>query len=108
MFYIFAADSIGFLVPALYGLFHFHNKPLLRILLVSPVFDLCVVALSGIAAWTIWKAHPWARGWAIAASVSFLFIFIRPFLIPMHPVLSRNLISLVVGLVGICAYMWPD
>ena len=58
MFYIFVVDSIGFLVPALYGLTHYHNKPLLRILLVSPVFDFCVTALSGIAAWTIWKAHP--------------------------------------------------
>ena len=108
MFYIFTAESIGFLVPALYGLSRYHNMSLLRILLVSPVFDFCVVALSGIAAWTIWKAHPWAKGWAIAASVPFIFIFVRPFLIPMHSILSRNLISLVVGLVGVAAFAWPD
>ena len=108
MFYIFAAMSIGFLVPALYGLFHYHNKPLLRILLISPIFDFCVVALSGIAAWTIWKARPWARGWGIAASVPFLFIFIRPFVIFMHAAPDYNLIALVVGLVGISAFAWPD
>src|SRR5689334_15218696 len=49
MFYSFAAASIGFLVPALYGLSHYHDMPLLRILLMSPIFDFCVVALSGIA-----------------------------------------------------------
>lgn len=108
MFYIFAYTSIGFLAPALYGLSHYHDKPLLRILLVSPIFDFCVVALSGIAAWTVWKAHPSARGWATAASVPFLFIFIRPYLIPMHPVLDHNLMALVAGLVGIAAFTWPD
>jgi len=92
---------------ALYGLSRYQNMLLVRILLVI-VFDFCVVALSGIAAWTIWKAHPWARGWAIAASVSFVFMFIRPFLIPMHTILTHYLISLVVGLVGICAFVWPD
>ena len=108
MFYIFATTSIGFLVPALYGLSRNHDRPLLRILLVSPIFDFCVVALSGIAAWTIWKAHPWARAWGIAASVPFLFMFMRPFVIPMHPVLDHNLIALVVGLIGISAFTWPD
>jgi len=108
MFYIFAGESIGFLVPAFYKLSQFHNLPLLRNLLAGPIFDLCVIALSGIAAWTIWKAHPSARGWAIAASVPFVFIFIRPFLIPMHTILDHNLISLVVGLVGVAAFTWPD
>ena len=108
MFYIFAFTSIGFLVPALYGLSRYHNMPLLRILLVSPVFDFCVATLSGIAARTIWKAHPWARGCAIAASMPFLFIFARPFLIPMHPALDHNLLAFVVGFAGICAFVWPD
>jgi hypothetical protein len=58
--------------------------------------------------WTIWRAHPSGRGWAIAASVAILFIFIEPFLIPMHPVLDHNPIALVLGLVGIAAFMWPD
>jgi hypothetical protein len=108
IFYVFVFTSIGFLVPGLYGLSRYHNMPLLRILLVSPIFDFCVVALSGIAALTIWKAHPSARGWAIAASLPFLFIFIRPVLIPMHPVLDHNLFALVVGLIGISAFVWPD
>lgn len=63
---------------------------------------------SGIAARMIWKAHPWARGCAIVASVPFLFIFVRPFLIPMHAVLDHNLLAFVVGVAGICAFVWPD
>ena len=57
--------------------------------------------------WTIRRAHSSARGWAIAASVALLFIFIEPFLIPMHPFLDPNLIALVLGLVGIAAFTWP-
>ena len=98
----------GFLILAVYKLSHFRNVPLLRNLLVGPIFEFWMFALSGIAAWTIWKAHPSARGWAIIASVTFIFIFIRPFLIPMPPVLEHNLIALVVGLIGISAFTWPD
>jgi len=108
MFYIFAFSSAGFLILAVYKLSHFRNVPLLRNLLVGPIFEFWMFALSGIAAWTIWKAHPSARGWAIIASVTFIFIFIRPFLIPMPPVLEHNLIALVVGLIGISAFTWPD
>ena len=58
--------------------------------------------------WTIWRARPSGRGWAIVASVAFLFIFMEPFLFPMRPALDDILIALVLGLVGIAAFKWPD
>ena len=108
MFFSFAFGSIGWLVAALYVPFSHPKVPLLRNLLVGPTFMFCAAVLAGIAAWTIWKARPSARGWAIAASVLYLFIFIRPFLIPMRHVWGPNLLALVLGLGGIAAFAWPD
>jgi hypothetical protein len=108
IFYCFAAGSVGFLALCIYRVTHFHSVSLMRSLLVGPVFEFIFAAVSGIAAWSIWKAHRSARGWAIVASLLYLSIFIRPFLIPMHPVRDHNLISLVLGLVGLAAFAWPD
>lgn len=66
-----------------------------------------LAAVSGMAAWAIWKAHPFARGWTIAASLLYLSVFMRPFLILIRPVRDHNLVSLVVGLVGVAAFAWP-
>ena len=49
-----------------------------------------------------------ASEWAIAASEAFFFIFIETFLIPMRPALDDILIALVLGLVGIAAFKWPN
>jgi hypothetical protein len=107
LFYSFAAASVGFLALFLYRLPHLHSTSMIR-LLVGPLFEFTLAAVSGIAAWTVWKAHPSARGWAIAASLLYLSISIRPFLIPMRPVRDHYLVSLVLGLVGLAAFSWPD
>ena len=121
MFWIFAATSLGFLALILYRLPSPHDagsdnmwkaagteSPLLWGLLVRPAFSVCIAALSGIAAWTIWKAHPWARGWAIAASLMYLVIFVRPFILPTGLAWDHHLVALSVGLVGLFSFVWPD
>jgi hypothetical protein len=107
MFYSFGAVSVVSLALFLYRLPHLHSTSLIR-LLVGPIFEFTLAVVSGIAAWTVWKAHPSARGWAIAASLLYLSISIRPFLIPMRPVRDHYLISLVLGIVGLAAFSWPD
>jgi len=108
MFWAFAATSVFFFPLALYRLPHPHFVSLLRSVLVGPFFEFNLAALSGLAAWTIWKAHPSARGWAIGANLLYLLMFVRPFFIPMRPVPDRNLISLILGIVGLAAFAWPD
>ena len=108
MFYSFATTSVGFLALALYRLPLLYRVSFVRNLLAGPLFEFILAALTGIAAWTVWKARPSARGWAIVACLLYLLAFIRPFLIPMRPVPDHNLIALVVGLVGLAAFAWPD
>jgi hypothetical protein len=119
MFWIFAATSVGFLALILYTLTFPHDadsgnmwkvfeSPLLWGLLVGPTFSVCMSALPGIAAWTIWKGHPWARGWAIAASLMYVAIFVRPFILPVAPLGTIHVVALSVGLVGLFSFVWPD
>jgi hypothetical protein len=108
MFWCFAVTSLGFLALIPYRLSHAHNAPILWNLLVGAVFTVHMAALTGIAAWTIWKAQPWARGWAIAASLMYIVVFIRPFIVPMREVWDHNLIALSLGLLGLASFAWPD
>jgi hypothetical protein len=108
MCWVFAGTAIIYAVLAFFGIPHTGNVSFLRSLLVGRIFESGLSAVSGIAAWAIWKAHPFARVWAIAANLLYLSVFMRPFLIPIRPVLDHGLVSLVVGLIGITAFAWPD
>jgi len=108
MFWIFAFGSIGNLVAALYRQAQLGSASLLRSFLTGPLFWATLAVVSGIAAWTIWKAHPSARGWAIGASLLYLSIFLRSFLFSVRPARDHYLISLLVGLIGLAAFAWPD
>jgi hypothetical protein len=54
---------------------------------------------------------PSAEAWAVAASVFHLVVFLRQFVIAMRPTITwyhcRHS-SLIVGVVGIVAFLWPD
>jgi hypothetical protein len=106
--WVFAGTAPVFAVLAFFGIPHAANDSFLRSLLLGRIFESSLAAVSGSAAWVIWKAHPFARVWAIAASLLYLSEFIRPFLIPIRPVRDRGLASLIIGLVGIAAFAWPD
>jgi hypothetical protein len=107
MFWIFAATSLGFSALLLYSIpRHPPKVSLLQNLLIGRIFCVHVAAVSGLAAWTIWKAHTWARGWAIAASLMYLVIFMRRFVIPIRPAWDHGLLALSVGLVGLAAFAW--
>src|SRR5580658_6758999 len=84
MFWVFAGTAIVFLALAFFGIPHIDNVSFLRSLLVGRIFESSLAAVSGMAALAIWKAHPFARGWAIAASLLYLSVFMRPFLIPIR------------------------
>jgi len=108
LFYYFGATSLWSAAGILYMLSQPHKIPLLRNLLVGPIFLVHVAAISGVAAWTIWNGKSWARGWAIAASLLPILIFLRQFIIPVRPGWDHYLVSLFVGLIGLVSFVWPD
>jgi hypothetical protein len=108
MFWTFLASAI-FSVPAfLYLMSRPQTLPLLRSMLVGPVFCVYLAAISGVAAWTIWKADPSARGWAIMACLTYILMFLTQFIIPVRPAWDHDLLPLCLGLVGVVSFAWPD
>ena len=47
-------------------------------------------------------------GWAIAASLMYVLIFLRQFIIPLRPALDHDAGNLFVGIVGLVTFLWPS
>jgi len=108
MFYSFGFTPLWSVAAILYMLSQPYKIPLLRSLLIGPIFLVHVAAISGVAAWTIWNGKSWARGWAIAASLMYILMFLRQFIIPIRPSWDHHLVPLFVGLIGLVSFVWPD
>jgi hypothetical protein len=80
--------------------------PLVDRLLYAPVFPAAVTVISGVAWWTVWKGKRSARGWGIAASLMWVLIFLRQFIIPLQPVWDKHGSALFIGSVGLVAFLW--
>jgi hypothetical protein len=91
-----------------YATHQFNSLPLLHILLLAPTLSVLMALISGMASWTIWKGKPSAKGWAIAASLIYVLIFLRQFIIPLRPTWDDRLGALFIGAVGLVAFLWPD
>ena len=108
MFLIFTFGFVGNLVAALYSQTQSGSPSQLRSFLAGPLYLLMLALVSGIAAWAIWKAHASARTWAIGASLLYLTIFLRPLVFSVRPARDHYLFSLLIGLIGLAAFAWPD
>ena len=110
MFWIFMVTSVGLLGVFLYKIPRASRVPLLWNMLMGPISSLWMAAIFGAAAWTIWKARPTARGWAIAASLTYVLFFLLQFSFPTRNVwLDRyRLLELFCGLLGLVCFGWPD
>jgi hypothetical protein len=110
MFWIFAGTSVGFLGIFIYKIPRILKVPLLWNILMGPISALWIAAICGAAAWAIWKVKPSARGWAIAASLTYILFFLLQFFFP-----TRNMwwdryrqLELLGGLLGVVCFAWPD
>jgi hypothetical protein len=112
MCWIFAARSVQYLIISLriilYTIHQHAALSLLRGLLTAAAFSAVVSASSGLAWWTIWKGKFSARGWAIAASLMSILIFLRQFIFPSRPVWTHHVGALFIGIVGLVAFLWRD
>lgn len=89
-----------------------HAGTLLGHLLAGPIFYSAMMLTSAIALWEAWENASSAKAWAIAASAFNLVVFLRQFVISTQPTVTTwdryRLSSLIVGVVGIVAFLWPD
>jgi hypothetical protein len=82
--------------------------PLLRSMLIGPWFSVQMATISVLAASSLWKRKPWARGWAIAASLMFFVMYFRQFIVPVRPTWSHGLVTLSIGMIGLFSFAWPE
>lgn len=112
MAWIFLATSLLYLTRFLRGIpntiYQYYGRSILGDLLLAPAFSVAVAVICGIAWWKVWKEKSWARGWAIAASLMHILIFLRQFIIPLQPVPGRHVGELIVGAVGLVTFFWPE
>jgi hypothetical protein len=108
MFWIFGLTSLGFVANTLYTIPQPHTLPLLANMLVGPIFSVHMAAISGVAALTIWYGKAWARGWAIAASLMYILMFLRQFIVHVRPTWDHHVVPLLVGVLGLVSFGWRD
>ncbi len=108
MFWIFGLTSLGFMAAILYTIPQPHKIPFIRNLLAGPIFLVHMAVITGMAAWTIWNGKSWARGWAIAASLMYILIFLRQFIIPVRATWDHHVLGLFIGLLGLASFAWRD
>jgi hypothetical protein len=108
MDWIFALTIPASLFNIARAILHPHSRTLLQNVLVGPMFYSAMIVMGGIALWAIWKGKSWARRWAAAASSVYFLEFLRQFIIPVRPAWDHYLSSLIVAVIGVVAFSWPD
>jgi len=110
MAWVFAVTSLEYSVSfarSLPNAIKYHYAlSLLERLLYAPTFPATVAIICGVAWWTGWKGKRWARGWGIAASLMWILIFLRQFVIRLQSVPGRHVGALFIGSVGLAAFLW--
>src|SRR5437879_6287035 len=73
--------------------------------LVTITLYVMVPIINGIAWWTVWKRRPSARLWGIAASVTYILIFLRPIIFFPGSAWLRNWSTLALGIMGLVIFL---
>jgi hypothetical protein len=107
--WLLALAGLAALVNVARGLAHPHWSAFPYVLLTGAGYYALSVAVWGIALWALWKEKSWARHWAVIASAMFLLDFFRQFILHAHSFpWDYRATSLLIGVVGVLAFSWPD
>ncbi len=85
---------------------HYAFSPL-RSLLISAVFP-TLATIYGVAWWAVWKGKTSARGWGIAASLTYILISLQLIIFFSQSVWSCSGVVLLIGIVGLVAFLRRD
>ena len=107
--WIFLANALLHLVVAcrvMLFVIQRHNAFLAsRSLLMGAVFQVVVAAICGYAWWALWKGKPSGRAWAVAASASYLVLFVGQFVVRRQPSWDHHVGALVIGVIGMVVFL---
>lgn len=104
----FVFSFLGSLANIVLAIYHPRSRSLLQNVLVGPIFDVHMAAISGLACWTIWKEKTWGRGWATAASLLFVVVFLRQFIVVVRPTWEHHVSALILGILGLASFWSRD
>jgi len=111
LWWAFAVSSLLYLsmaVPSLQRTIHRHHGYLTPRSLLVPGLLSALATIYGVAWWTLWKRKPSARGWAIAASVTYVLLSLFTMWSNLH--LGRSIrgcsgVMLATGATGLVAFL---
>jgi hypothetical protein len=78
----------------------------LRSLLIIAVFP-TLATVYGVAWWAVWKGKASAKGWGIAASLTYILGSLLEIIFFKRSVWSCNGVVLATGIAGLVAFLWP-
>jgi hypothetical protein len=78
----------------------------LRSLLISAVFP-TLATIYGVAWWVVWKGKASAKGWGIAASLTYIPTSLLAIIFFKRSVWSCNGVVLATGIAGLVAFLQP-
>ncbi len=108
MGWVFALSILASFVNIAVAILYPRSRTLLQNVLIGPISYYSRAAMCGIALWAIWRDKSWARPWAVAASSIYFLEFLAQFFVPMRPTWDHYLSSLIIAVVGVFAFSWPD
>jgi len=108
--WIFGATSVLYSLmsaQSVYGISRRYTMLGAHDLLLTFLFQVLVATLTAVAWWTILKDMPTARGWGIAASLTYVLIFLRPVILSLRSAWPHHVGALIIGVVGLLI-LWRD
>lgn len=79
----------------------------LRNLLIATEFSILAI-IYALTWWAVFKGQPSARGWGIAASLTYIIISVWSIIYFLRPVWGAFGVIFAIGITGLIAFWWRD
>jgi hypothetical protein len=110
--WIFAGMAVLYLLTPFWIILHTIRRPYalptLSNLLITELLSMAVSIISGMAWWTTLKGKPTKRAWGIAASLTYILIFLGPIAFSLRSGWPHHVGALLIGTVGLVVFSRRD